>query len=66
MSIQLKIIKHMMKKQGMSFGKNIDVAALRETGKASGRMPPEKNVDIIPASLSGVDAEIVRPQKPRL
>jgi acetyl esterase/lipase len=65
MSIQLKIMKLMMKKQGNSFGKDLDVAALREAGKASAAMPPEKDVEIVPFSLNGVDAEIARPQKLR-
>lgn len=65
MSIQLIMMKAMMKKQRGTFGRNLNINALREAGKESGRMPAEKGAKIEDFTLGGVDAEIIIPENMR-
>ncbi|MFV0466474.1 MAG: alpha/beta hydrolase [Lachnospiraceae bacterium] len=65
MSLKLRIIKFMMKRQESAFNETIDIDKLRASGKSSAAMPAEKNVTIKEMKLGGVPCEFVEPPEPR-
>ena len=66
MSLQMTLVKWMLKIQGQMMGPDFDVATLRENTQKLPRLLPEaKNVRYIMDTLAGYESELADPGSPR-